>query len=159
MTQSLGGDTFDASVDEILEASYNPMNRDTSSEMIGGFVVNWRALEDREAIAAAWTALRDWVEWFAVRYEIPSTLIPDCWWQHGALVEELSALHTAHAASFDPSDTGYGPVSWHERLTLARARFATAYKNGCLDGHVKPRQRAFPDVDVEWDTWIRTTHA
>ena len=159
MTPDPYGDAFDESVDEFMEASQDPMDREISSEVLGGYVVNWRTLEDPEAIAEAWRELRDWVEWFSTRYDIPSSLIPDCWWRHGALVEELSALHSAHKASFDPSDTGYGPASWHERLTLARARFSTAYKSGCTNGHVDPRPREFPDDDEAWTRWIRSTHA
>jgi hypothetical protein len=31
-----------------------------------------------------------WVQWLVARYELNN--IPDCWAQHGALVEELDAL-------------------------------------------------------------------
>lgn len=159
MTYDAYDGAFDASVDEFLDEHYDPMNRHAASEVIGGVVVNWRTLDDPEQIAERWAELRDWVEWFVVRYEIPNSLIPDCWWRHGALVEELSALSTAHAASFDPSDTGYGPVSWHERLTLARARFSSAYKSGCVNGHVDPRVREMPQEGDAWNVWIRSSHA
>ncbi len=136
------------------------MDRDTTSEAIGGFVVNWRDLDNAEA-ADAWEQLREWVEWFTYRYEIPHTVIPDCWWKHGPLVEELSALHTAHVAAFDPGDSGFGPISWHERLTLARDRFKAAYKNGCLNGHTDPRPRSWNEVidEQEWAAWCKSTHA
>ena len=54
------------------------------------------------------STLRDWVEWFTVRYDVPVSVVPNCWWRHGALVEELSALHVAHLAAFDASDAGFG---------------------------------------------------
>jgi hypothetical protein len=53
--------------------------------------------------------LRDWVEWFTVRYQISESVVP-------VLVQarrprrELSALHTAHTVAFHPSDSGFGPI-------------------------------------------------
>src|SRR5690606_6906044 len=91
-------------------AGFDFGNRNGSSEPIGARIINWRTLTDNDA-ADAWGPLREWVEWMTTRYNIPLSVIPDCWWKHGALVEELSALHIAHQAAFDDSDSGFGPIS------------------------------------------------
>lgn len=136
--------------------------RATGAAAAGGYTVNWRELADADA-RAVWTALRDWVQWFTVRYGVGKSVVPNCWFRHGALVEELSALHSAHVALFDPSDSGLGPIGWHERLTLARQRLLEATKlTGCTDdAHREPRARRWDNVtaDDEWDQWSSQAHA
>jgi len=120
--------------------------------------VNWRTLAPGEA-ARVWEALREWVEWFTVRYDIPLTTVPACWYRHGQLVEELSALHTLHQVSFDPADTGYGPIGFHERLTPALTRLARA-GSGCATSHIDLKPRTWPSrPGADWDAWITQTHA
>ncbi|MFE7845276.1 hypothetical protein ACFUTX_08805 [Microbacterium sp. NPDC057407] len=133
-------------------------SRDVSSEAIGAHIVDWYTLPDTDA-AAEWDALRRWVEWATVRYNIPQTVIPACWYQHGALVEELSALHTAHRAAFDSSDAGYGPIGWHERLTIAVPRLAKAYGGGCNNGHQTSKPRTWLEPGADWDAWTSQAHA
>jgi hypothetical protein len=45
-------------------------------------------------------ALADWIAWLMDRYSLDHRTVPCCWDQHGALVEELSALRTAWLASY-----------------------------------------------------------
>jgi len=120
--------------------------------------VSWRTLAPGDA-ARVWEELRDWVEWFTVRYNIPLTTVPACWYRHGQLVEELSALHTLHQASFDPADTGYGPIGFHERLTPALTRLQRA-GSGCATAHIDLKPRTWPSrPGADWDAWITQTHA
>lgn len=125
-----------------------------------GRVVNWRELDDNQA-RAEWVALRSWVEWMTVRYNIPVSMVPACWWQHPALVEELSALHSAHEAAFDERDTGFGPVNWHERFATAQTRLSRAYSGSCSDGHSPRKPRSWSGVtdEDEWDAWTNRAHA
>ncbi len=141
-------------------AGFDPTRRDGSSAPIGGAIINWRELSDEDA-PEAWARLRGWVEWVSVRYNIPVSIIPNCWYQHDALVEELSALHTAHLAAFDESDAGFGPIGWHERFAVAMPRLTRAYGGGCSDGHRPLRPRNWSGVieDQEWETWASTAHA
>lgn len=121
---------------------------------------NWRTMQDVQA-RDEWIALRDWVEWVTVRYDIPISTVPICWWRHGALVEELSALHCAHRAAFDPTDSGSGPLGWHERFAIAHARLTRAYAGGCSQGHHAMQPRSWSDApdDDEWAAWIEQSHA
>lgn len=123
-------------------------------------VVDWQTLKDADA-PAAWDALREWVEWFTVRYDISESVVPVCWWRHGDLVHELSALHHSHRVAFDPSDTGLGPIRWHEQLTLAISRLRNTYYGQCLNGHKGYRPREWANVidEQEWDGWRGQSHA
>jgi hypothetical protein len=140
-------------------AGFNPADRHGSSDPLGAHVVDWRHLTDPDA-HVEWVALRAWVEWFVIRYRVAESVVPSCWYRHGQLVEELSALHTAHTAAFDSSDGGFGPIGWHERLSMALPRLTKAYAGGCADGHrdVHPRKVA-PIDPTEWDAWTNQAHA
>lgn len=142
-----------------LPAGWEELANDRISGMLGVSVVNWRTLGDGEA-ASVWTKLGDWVDWFTRRYEIAQRKIPACWYQHAALVEELSALHAAWLVSYDTTDAGYGPIGWHERLNEALNRISTWYNGECRDGHNPSQQRpkAASASDTNWDAWIRTAH-
>jgi hypothetical protein len=132
--------------------------RDVSSQAIGGRAVDWYTLDDEDA-AAEWESLRLWVEWVTVRYNIPVSVVPTCWYQHGALVEELAALRTVHRAAFHTTDAGYGPITWHERLAIAQPRLSRAYGGGCNNGHQPTKPRTWPEPGAEWDAWTSQAHA
>ena len=83
----------------------SPPPRPDTSKPLGVFIVNWRELPAPNT-PGAWMRLRSWVEWFTVRYRISESTVPACWFKHGELVEELTALYTAHVALFSPADTG-----------------------------------------------------
>ena len=141
-------------------AAFEPASRNGDSTPLGAHIINWRTLTDQDA-PAAWARLRGWVEWFVIRYRVPESTVPACWWMHGQLVEELSALHTAHTAAFDSSDAGFGPIGWHERLSLAIPRLTRSYAGGCSNGHrdITPRS-SIGDIDEQdWDAWTRQGHA
>jgi hypothetical protein len=129
-----------------------------SPGMLGIRVINWRTLDDADA-PEIWTDLRDWVIWFTHRYNLASRKIPPCWFKHGALVEELSALHTAWLVSFDSLDAGFGPIGWHERLAVALPRLATWYNGECHNGHTELPQTGDDGVPTEWADWIGRSHA
>jgi hypothetical protein len=131
-------------------------NRDTG--LLGVTIVNWRTLTDDQA-PEVWQDLGDWVDWFVRRYSIPARKIPSCWYRHGALVEELSALHTAWTVSYDNLDAGYGPIGFHERLTTAMARMATWYNGECHDGHNTVPQTVSEVERLDWNRWIGHSHA
>lgn len=141
-------------------AAFDRGNRSGNSAPLGVHTIDWRHLRDDQA-REAWEGLRGWVEWFIVRYQVSRSVVPACWYRHDALVEELSALYVAHAVSFDPKDTGLGPINWHERLTLAMSRLSKAYSGGCSNGHTPFTPRTWIDDQDEdaWAAWITQSHA
>lgn len=133
-------------------------DRDSGDELLAAIVINWRELLAEDA-PAAWSDLRDWVEWIIHRYAVPDLVIPDCWWQHGAIVEELSALHAAWVASYDTTDSGYGPIGWHERWSVAKDRLRKHYSGECKNGHKSAPARTLPPATGEWHSWIKTSRS
>lgn len=128
-------------------------------------VVRWRDLDSRKDTdrgpEAVWTDLGEWVEWLIYRYGILPSLVPDCWYRHGGLVEELSALYACWVVAFSDEDSGYGPIGFHERLAAAQGRFAMRYDKGCAEGHQDPAVRRPPtEATVEhFEEWSMRAHA
>lgn len=143
-----------------VDAAAAARRADDTPPGTGGPTVNWRELDDVQA-RDVWIALRKFVEWVTVRYDIPVTVIPTCWWQHPAIVEEMAAVYALHQAAFDPKDSGSGPLTWHERFTAAQARITRTYGGACSEGHRrrKPRTWEAATDESEWDAWINQTHA
>lgn len=108
--------------------------------------VDWRKVtaDDNDT---QWSALDGWVRWLVGRYALDHREIPPCWHRHGSLVEELSALRTAHALAFDPDQPANAPNDWHLALGNTRGRlrdFAT--RTNCRPGEHRPDQaQAWPD--------------
>lgn len=97
-------------------------DRHGESALTPQLTVNWRDIDDEERPDAC-RALTSWVQdWLIPRYSIKARTIPDCWWAHGDLIEELSALHAAWLVAFDAQDAGWGPIGWHERFAAALSR-------------------------------------
>ena len=84
-------------------------------------IIRWRDL-DPETATAELTRLADWVEWLTNRYNLDHKLIPPCWPEHGALVEELSALRTLWEASYLEDAAPSSPLAFHRELDLALRR-------------------------------------
>lgn len=119
-------------------------DRTGGHEVISPAIINWREIESDERHEAA-QKLIDWVHhWLIPRYALQDKDLPQCWWRHGALIEELSALHTAWLVAFDETDGGNGPIGWHERFALGRTRM----KVGCAGGtHRDKPARTLSEVD------------
>lgn len=113
--------------------------------------LRWSDL-DRDAAAQVWAWLIDWVGWFVDRYEIAEE-IPACWYRHGPLVEELTALAAGWHTAYDDNARGDEPLIWHERLARARDRLRewddfTRCRNGEHTAH---------SLDLRWpEGWMDT---
>ena len=130
-------DELDALVEQILGAKPRP--------------IDWTRLSGPPADEAR-EALAEWVRWLVTHYAIDPREVPPCWAEHGDLFEELSALHTAHRAAFDPAGPPIGPADWHTMLANTRARLQMAVAGtGCRVG----RHRA--PTAPEWASGHATT--
>lgn len=83
--------------------------------------VNWNTLTAVEA-EHEWLDLNAWVHWLRHSYGLPAAVVPPAWHRHNALVLELSALHIAWLAYYDPDGSPTGPLLWHEQFANARHR-------------------------------------
>lgn len=119
----------------------------------------WDSL-DREAAQQLWAELVDWVGWFRVRYEL-ATEVPGCWYRHGRMVEELTALMAAHRAAYDQANSADGDVQywpgmagWHSQyLRPFLAHLGDLGVQGCDQQNCTAQVR---DVHTFHDivTWI-----
>ncbi|WP_206074631.1 hypothetical protein [Antribacter gilvus] len=64
-----------------------------------------------------WPELDGWVHWLRRDYGLGVTIIPPLWHRHAELRWELSALHTAWLAAYDPEAHAGSPVNWHRELS------------------------------------------
>jgi len=84
-------------------------------------------------------ALDDWVTWLTDRYQLDHRVIPPCWAEHGALLEELSALRSGWLHSYQGSATGDAPLNWHADFAHGRQRLTDwAARTGCRPGEHRP---------------------
>ncbi len=119
-----------AQVDYLLE-------RLAAAPELGERPVNWSALDAHQA-ADQWTHLTHWTDWLRDRYQLHEH-IPACWFAHGALIEELSALRTAWIGAYlDPQAALGDPAAWHDLLDRTRYRLRAWDRNGCADGTHRP---------------------
>lgn len=83
--------------------------------------IDWRTVGAIDA-PQKWRELSGFVQWLVFRYQLPQNEIPQCWYQHGTLTEELSALHGAHMVCFDETQIATAATDWHRILYEARMR-------------------------------------
>lgn len=96
--------------------------------------IDWTRLPAEDA-AQTWLDLDDWVRWLTRTYVLDHRDIPPCWYRHGDLVEELTALWTAHRAAYEPTGPATGPADWHHTFAACRTRLqAWAARTGCRHG-------------------------
>lgn len=108
--------------------------------------VNWAALDVQQA-AEQWSLLVDWTDWLRDRYQLHER-IPACWYAHGPLIEELSALRSAWlGALLDPHARLDDPARWHEQLEHCLERIREWDRSGCSDGTHRPDQPIADDTD------------
>jgi hypothetical protein len=98
--------------------------------------VCWKVL-DPETATREWPTMAEWVRWLANRYVLSPRTIPPCWYHHGGMLEELSALRTGWLAAFAPDAAGSAPLDWHAAFAATRGRLEeTVSRSGCTkDDH------------------------
>jgi hypothetical protein len=91
-----------------------------------------------------------WVDWLVTRYQL-GHVIPPCWWAHGPMVEELSALETAWRGAY-----GYNSVApdsgviWHEHLARCLVRLQEWNVERCAYGDHRPATYYDLKTDLSW---------
>ena len=124
----------------------------------GPKVFRWAQLDAGEA-EAAWTALAGWVDWLLDRHivkEVPR----GCWWRHGSMVEELTALWWAWQAAYDPKADPRAPLMWLEQLDRARdrIRLRLTQQGACMTGEHRAAPIALDNKAAlaDFDVFVRT---
>ncbi|MGP4115365.1 hypothetical protein ACTWP5_31265 [Streptomyces sp. 4N509B] len=119
-----------------------PLPRPDNTEPSPGAPILWHTLPPAQR-AELWPRFVTWVTWLADRYELTTDQLPGaCWWRHGAVVEELTALWTSHQSTHAPDqDAGAAPHLWHDALARTLDRLTHHWLGPCRNGHHKPRHR------------------
>jgi hypothetical protein len=100
--------------------------------------VCWATMDDLQTEDAL-DELADWVHWAIDRYTLDHRTVPPCWDNHGALIEELSALRTAWIGAFCITARPDAPLAWHHQFQVARQRLSDwASRTGCRPGEHRP---------------------
>ena len=108
----------------------------------------WHMLTAEQA-EQRWLELRAWVDWFVVRNNIGPKEIPDCWYLHGGLVDELEALRWAWIDTNKPESRGIDPIWWREAVHRARTRWPLFNPNGCGTTHTETGPGSWPGAGME----------
>lgn len=91
----------------------------------------WPTLDPRQA-REEMDGLTRWVTWLSARYGLDHRTVPACWPEHGALVEELSALQMAWVASYAETANPAAPLDWHTNFGATRQRLGDwVARTGC----------------------------
>ena len=113
----------------------------------------WHMLTAEQA-EKRWIELRAWVEFLVQRNNIGAKEIPDCWYLHGGLVDELEALRWAWLEANRPEAKGTDPIWWRETLGRARTRWHQFNPNGCSTrSHSESTPRPFTD-EKDWRNFL-----
>ncbi|MEV1008366.1 hypothetical protein [Streptomyces sp. NPDC049881] len=120
-----------------------------------GAPVNWATLPPGGRLAC-WAEFVAWVAWLADRYELTTDQLPRaCWWQHGAVVEELTALWTSHHSAYGgEEDVGAAPYLWQDALCRAIERIGRHWLGPCRNGQHRDRHRTAWSGDEPYLTTI-----
>lgn len=132
--------------------------------------INWWKLDERER-RDAFEILLVWVPELVRRYGLSDQVIPRCWWQHEALIQELLALYqyrnqmqflpVAAPPAPAPSPPN-APLDFHVQLNLAEGRLRRwTGELGCNSReHMPTRVPAWADptnsAHAEWLAEVRS---
>ena len=129
---------------------------DAPKERPPGAPVDWDELEDDE-YAVLWPRFVRWVIRTADRCELTTDQLPrQCWWLHGAVVDELTALWTGHQSAYATSgeDAGSAPYLWQDALARAIERVGRTWLGTCRNGQHKERHREMWAGDDQYLTTL-----
>ena len=124
---------------------------ETQQAYVPGVPVCWRTL-NRDEKRNHLQELERWLTWLKRRYALDRRVLPPCWAEHGALVEELSALHTAWGVAYAVATAPDVPLRWHAEFASARQRLAEwVARSGCRPGEHRAdnqRQPCTPGLEL-----------
>jgi hypothetical protein len=113
-------DIPEAAVDGLTPQQLDALMQDTLGSAIPR-PIRWADLDDTTT-AKKLVELAKWVHWLGNRYVLDSKDLPADWWQHGALVEELSALKSAWDVAYDQTQAASAAADWHMTFYNTRIR-------------------------------------
>ncbi|MFE2852709.1 hypothetical protein ACFXJO_16460 [Streptomyces lavendulae] len=112
-------------------------------DRVPGSPVVWHRIEDEEVRAALWAEFVAWVIRMADTYELTTEQLPHaCWWEHGAVVAELTALWTGWESAYtNQEDAAASPYLWHDAWSRAVERIGRMWLGECTNGYHQVKSR------------------
>lgn len=86
--------------------------------------IRWRDIGDEDR-ADAWTGLRQWVDWFIREYNLNTSQITPCWYEHADVTAELYAAMCAEYKIWEEGLPGIGAMTtWHPHVQALKGRLS-----------------------------------
>lgn len=130
-------------LEEAQPAGADGPDDDAEKERPAGAPIVWDDLDDDE-YAILWPLFVRWVVGTADRCELTTDQLPrQCWWLHGAVVDELTALWTGHQSAYAAAgeDAGSAPYLWQDAFARVIERIGRTWLGTCRNGQHKARHR------------------
>ncbi|MCX4681437.1 DUF4913 domain-containing protein [Streptomyces sp. NBC_01433] len=114
----------------------------SDSERVRGAPVAWHKVKEDER-EDLWTEFAAWVIRMADVYELTTEQLPHaCWWEHGAVVAELTALWTGWESAYgNEEDAAAGPYLWHDAWSRGIERIGRTWLGECTNGYHQQKSR------------------
>lgn len=135
-----------------LQAEFGDLANQRAAEVRRQPRLPWDKLTVKQA-EQRWNELRSWVDQLIIRNGIGPKEIPNCWYLHDGLVDELEALRWASIEANRPKASGAETLRWREALHRARARWPAFNPNGCAVEHSATRTRGLAS-EAEWRAFL-----
>jgi hypothetical protein len=119
-----------------------------SSARTPGAPVVWHKVKEEER-ADLWGEFAGWVIRMADTYELTTEQLPHaCWWEHGAVVAELTALWTGWESAYgNEEDAAAGPYLWQDAWARAIERIGRMWLGECTNGYHQSKSRTVYGTD------------
>ncbi|MET8676077.1 hypothetical protein ABZW18_00330 [Streptomyces sp. NPDC004647] len=113
-----------------------------------GAPVIWHKLEVADRVKL-WADFTSWVIRIADEYELTTEQLPHaCWWEHGAVVAELTALWTGWESAYaSEDDAAAGPYLWHDAFSRGVDRIGRMWLGECTNGYHSGKTRTIYGTD------------
>lgn len=119
----------------------------------------WREIKP-EHQREAWIGLRRWVDWYIHEYQINAQVIPNCWYLHPNMVQELYAAMCMEHKAWEEGAASLTPMMmWHPNVQAMNMRLremVAEHSAECAKGNHKPVERMERTYDE--DTWRRVAY-
>lgn len=118
----------------------------------------WREIPPEQQ-QEAWVGLRRWVDWFTHEFQLPSQVVPACWYRHPNLVQELYAAMSMEYKAWEEGTPSLTPMMmFHPNVAamIQRLRDMVQEAGTCAKGEHKPISRMIRNYDE--DDWRKVAY-
>lgn len=124
---------------------------ESGSTRVPGAPVVWHKGNEEER-AALWGEFTAWVIRMADTYELTTEQLPHaCWWEHGSVVDELTALWTGWESAYgNEEDAAAGPYLWHDGWSRGIERISRIWLGECTNGYHHSKSRTVWGTDPSY---------